>query len=332
MKFHSFNQLPLYTDDFFFREMGSNSSEKAIVIFNPPEATIVSPVFLRSRKSLAEHIDFIRQNNYKKAIIVAEDIHFLSQCPSLESLMIFPAISAENFDYSPLYKLPNLKWLQCETMYGLRAMYDVDEPLKTTSIDYRQIEGLKRLQVGNPEGHLHVRDLENLTALSFYEGGPKSENLRNELPGKSLLSLKLILSPLRSLDGIEEAPLMQRLELSYNRRLTDISALRHLKNSLRYLEIEACGKIQEFSVLAELHCLEYLILKGSNVLPDLAFLKALPKLKVLDVQMDVADGDLSLCTKLPYARVKNRRHFSHKDDELPKNYSDPDYDIPFEVT
>ena len=331
MRFYSFNQLPLYTDDFFFREMGSGG-EKAIVIFNPAEATIASPVFLRSRKSLDEHIEFIRQNDYAKAIIVADNIDFLAQCPSLESLMIFPAISAENFDYSPLYELPNLKWLQCETMYGLRTAYDVDEPIKTTSIDYRRIKGLKRLLVGNTEGHLHVRDAETLTSLIFYEGGPQGDNLQNALPGKSLLSLQLVLSPLRSLDGIEEAHQLQRLELSYNRRLTDISALRHLKNSLRYLEIDACGKIQDFSVLAELQCLEYLILKGPNVLPDLTFLKALPRLKVLDVRLNVADGDLSLCTKLPYARVKNRRHFSHKDDELPKNYSDPNYDIPFEVT
>ena len=72
MKFISFNQLPLYTDDFFWRE-------EAIVMFNPSDALIVSPVFLRSRKTLEEHIEYVRNNNIKKAIVIAEDINFLKQ-------------------------------------------------------------------------------------------------------------------------------------------------------------------------------------------------------------------------------------------------------------
>ena len=75
MDFFSFNQLPLYTDDFFFRELEGNNRD-AIVVFNPIDALIVSPVFLRSRKSLEEHIAFIRDNNIKKAIVVAEDRSF----------------------------------------------------------------------------------------------------------------------------------------------------------------------------------------------------------------------------------------------------------------
>ena len=116
MKLYSLNQIPLYTDDFSFRFFDDVHSRDAIVIFHPMEAMIVTPVLIRSKKSLEEHIEYIHDNNIKKAIIVADDIQFLKRCPSLEYLMIFPAIDAKDFDYSPLYELPNIKWLQCETM------------------------------------------------------------------------------------------------------------------------------------------------------------------------------------------------------------------------
>ena len=101
MKFFSFNQLPLFTEDFFFFNLDSCDRD-AIVIFNPMDAMIVSPVFLRSKKSLNEHIEYICNNDIKKAIIVADNIEFIKQCPSLEYIQIFPAISANEFDYSPL--------------------------------------------------------------------------------------------------------------------------------------------------------------------------------------------------------------------------------------
>lgn len=37
--------------------------------------------------------------------------------------------------------------------------------------------------------------------------------------------------------------------------------------------------------------------------------------------MDVADGDLSPCLRLHYASCRNRRHFSLRDEQLPKRLS-----------
>ena len=118
----SLNQIMLYTDEFFFRD-------GAIVIFSPIDAKGDSPGFLRSRKSLEEHIEYINNNDIRKAIVVAEDISFLKQCPGLEQLDIYPAINATNFEYSPIYELQNIKKLQCVTMYGA-------ERNKVTFIDY----------------------------------------------------------------------------------------------------------------------------------------------------------------------------------------------------
>lgn len=323
MDFVSFNQLPLYTDDFFFRELVGNNRD-AIVIFNPIDALIISPVFLRSRKSLEEHISFIRDNNIKKAIIVAEDINFLKECSSLEYLMIFPAVNLNDFDYSPIYELKNIKWLQCETSYGIRNE-------NTASIDYAQFKELKRLGVSGKKGNINVHQAKKVETLCFYEGFPNSKNLEGFIPHESLKNLRIIQSPIETLKGIEGAPNFCRLELSYNRRLVDISALSSFRESLTYLEINMCGKICDFSVLKELYNLEFLVLKGSNTLKDLSFIKEMSKLKYFDLTMNVEDGDLSLCEPLPYVRIKNRKHFSHKDGQFQKGCIDPEQRVPFEL-
>jgi len=323
MKFVSFNQLPLYTDDFFLRNLNDTNGKDALVLFNPPDAINISPVFLRSRKSLEEHIQYISDNHIKKAIVVAEDIQFLKRCNSLEYLWILPAITVNEFDYSPIYEMPNIKWLQCETIYGPGEE-------KVTTVDYSHFHKLKRLGITGGKGHINVHTAETVESLFFEFGFPNAKNLTGFIPGKSLERFSIIQSPIQSLDGIEVASQLLRLDLSYNRRLTDISAIGNLSETLKYLEIDTCGKISDFSVLKDLHKLEFLILKGSNTLQDLSFLKAMPKLKMLHLTMNVNDGDLSLCEHLPYARIKNRKHYSHKDNELPKNYTDPNTIIPFE--
>lgn len=322
MKFYSFNQLPLYTDDFFWSTL-NNADRDAMVVFNPADAVIVSPVFLRSRKSLEEHIEYICRNNVKKAIVIAENIDFLKQCTCLEYLMIFPAITAKDFDYSPLYELPNIKWLQCETVYG------IDED-KICNIDYCHFQKLKRVGISGKHGHLNVHKAENVVSLFFDFGFPNSKTLTGFLPDKNLLNLSIRQAPIVSLDGLERVPQLQKLELSYNRRLSDISALQYLHESLKYLEIDTCGKIQDFSVLHNLHNLEFLILKGSNTLQNLSFIKNMPKLRYLHLTMNVADGDLSVCLSLSYAKIKNRKHYTHKDSELPKFYFENQIVNPFE--
>lgn len=312
MKFFSFNQLPLYTEEFFFRKLNDTNSEDAIVVFNPQDAIIVSPVFLRSRRSLEEHIEHIRNNNIKKAIVVAEDIQFLKQCPSLEYLWILPAITASEFDYSPIYEMPNIKWLQCETMYGVKQE-------NVSTIDYSRFPRLERLGVIGEKGHLNVHAAEKVVSLIFDFGFPNAKALKGFICGKELKSFSINQSQIQSLEGIEVASQLCRLELSYNRNLTDISSLRHLNQTLRFLEIDTCGRITDFTVLKELHNLEFLTLKGSNILQDLSFLKEMPILKNFHLTMNVIDGDLSLCEHLPYAKIKNRKHYSHKDNELPKN-------------
>lgn len=318
MQFYSLNQFPVYTDDFFIRSLDVIGVKDAVVILNPMDVMIVTPVLIRSKKSLDEHIRYINDNNIKKAIVAAENIEFLTQCPSLEYLWIIPAITATDFSYAPLYKLPNLTWLQCETMYGLGTWDKTLGPIKIASIDYSRFPNLKHIGVKGAKGHLNVESADNVESLFFESGFPNAKNLSGVVSGKSLGELSICQAPIHSLDGIQVAHRLSRLSLSYNRKLEDISSLGDLAQSLRSLEIEMCSKLTDFAVLAKLTQLEYLTLRGSNTLQDLSFLQNMPHLKELYLTMNVADGDLSLCTQVPYVKIKNRQHYSHKDKDLPK--------------
>ena len=324
MQLYSLNQLPLYVEDFYFRSLNDLSCKDAIVICNPNDAVVLSPVVLRSQKSLSDHIEFIQTNDVKKAIVIAETIGFLKQCPNLEYLWILPAISAKEFDYSPLYDLPNLKWLQCESSYGIH-----DEFVAT--IDYSRLTSLKRLLVSGKKGHINVESAQTITSLLCDFGYPNAESLANYIPSEMLINLSLNQSSIATLAGIEVALKLKRVRLSYNRRLEDISALRYLRNSLACLEIDACGKIKDFSVLQELTELEFLTLKGSNSISSISFIKNMPNLKYLHLTMNVEDGDLTLCENIQYVRIKNRKHYSHKDANFSKHYINIEEEHPFGI-
>lgn len=127
------------------------------------------------------------------------------------------------------------------------------------------------------------------------------------------------MSNTQSINGVEKAPGLQCLELSYNRSLRDISALRKIKDTCKVLYIENCAKITDFTVLEEMENLEYLWLTGSNSLPDLRFLKKMKKLKTFILDMNVLDGDLTPCLDIPYVTcIRDRRHYNLKDSALPK--------------
>ena len=107
------------TDDFYFKD-------DYLVILSPFDVVWESPVLARSQKTLEEHIQYIQENQFEKVYIVADDIAFLRQCPTITSLKIIPAYSAAKFDYSPIYHMPNLKELNCQTVYGHKDALKAD--------------------------------------------------------------------------------------------------------------------------------------------------------------------------------------------------------------
>lgn len=286
----------------------------AIIVRNPVDCDCWCPARLGfSKRSLEEHIAFINEHKLERAIIVAEDLQFITQCPSLKYLKIIPADTApEPFDYSPLYAMPELRYLECATHYGGSS-----EPYATT-IDYAQVNGVRELCIVG-DGHLNYQQLGSLEEITLNE----LKNMRDlqEFSGcTSVKNLSFAMCGLRTLDGIEQMHSLRALSLEYMRTLADISALSRTADTLTHLHIEKCPKIKDFSCLNDLVNLESLSLHGKNELPDLSFLNALKKLKIFTFSMNVLSNDLTPCLRLPYAVCSHdRKTYNLKDKDLPKN-------------
>ena len=282
----------------------------AILIRNPSFAHSFGDKGAESSHTLNEHINYINKYRIDKAIVIADDISFLDQCPTLKHINIIPSTTAgDKFDFSPLYILPEIQSLRCSTKYGKFGE-------NSSKMDYSQVCGLEDLCVStqNDVNYQRISTLKKL-GVSNYNGS----DLRNLFCSKELDTLEISSCRIRTLDGIETAPKMQCLYLSHNRQLQDISRLDEVKKTLKALRIQQCSKICDFSVLAELKNLEYLFLEGSNKIPSLDFVRTLSNLKTLIINMEVEDGDISPCLNLSYAHCgRIRKHYNLKANDLPK--------------
>lgn len=294
--------------------LGDQARFDRLIVRDPARAN--SPEGHRgySACTLAEHIELINRMQLKKVLCICGDIGFLRSCPSVEDVIVCPAFgSPEDFDYSPLYDLPKLRALSCSTACGAACEGG-------TTVDYARLPHLKHLHVGGDRGDRGHLGYERLTELEtlHVSGGKRHKRLADLCASPALKELSLLECGVKSLEGLHQHPQLCTLNLSHCRALEDISALREAADSLRELVIDGCPRIRDFSALGELMELEILQLDGSNTLPDLQFLNAMPRLRFLHFTMDVADGDLSPCLRLPYASCRNRRHFSLRDEQLPK--------------
>lgn len=249
-----------------------------------------------TKRDLEAYISVIQKWGIDKAQIQAEQIDFLDRCPGLEHLSLYPV--GENFDPEPLYRMPRVRSFYC----------------RAGVVDYGRLHGLEYLQVVE-ETPAAFRKIQTLKTLSVSDC--RAETV-GELTVSSVMdTLDIRNSAVRTLDGLP--PKLQCLYLSGNRRLADIRALDGVHGTLKALRIVNCPEIQDFSGIGALKSLEYLFLEGSQKLPDLSFLRELPNLKTLILNMEVADGDMTPCLGLQYVHCgRMRRHYNLKARDLPK--------------
>lgn len=278
----------------------------AIILRNPELCDCWSPKYGKSRHSLSEQIDYVNKNHIKKACVIAESIDFLKECDELEYLWIYPADTAPNqFDYSPLYSMSTIKYLDCGTSYG-----GSKEKLHTT-IDYSKVPSLEELIVRG-KGHINYELLYNLRSLVIMDD-KKIESIPDLASERNLEKLRIFNSSLVNLSGIHKFCNLKRLILDYDRRLIDLSEIESLADTLEYLEIEKCSKITDFSFLKKLKNLKTLILIGDNKLNNLDFINNMPNLKYYRFSMAVEDGDLKPCLKVPEVYcIKHKKHYNIK--------------------
>lgn len=249
-----------------------------VVIRNPENATCDLRMGFSSH-NLEEHIHFINENKIEKAIIIADNIDFISRCPSLKYLQIIPADSAaDSFDFSPIYNLPQVKMLDCRTVYGKNANY-------SSTVDYSKINGLSDLTIYEKD-HCNYNKIDTLEKLHICDFVSRKGDLTDLFSSTKMKELSLIECEFESLNGLGRAKELTSLSLGYNNSLKDISELAKCAETLKHLSIDCCNKITDFSVLNKLTKLEELVLIGENRLSNLDFLKSMPNLKDLLLDME----------------------------------------------
>lgn len=107
-----------------------------MVIHRHPDARMGGLVSC-SKRTIAEHIQFINENDVENLMVCAENIEFIKQCQNLKYVIVSPASKCGNgFDYSPLYENTGIEAVSCPLKYGFENEYK-------TSIDYSRIKNLR---------------------------------------------------------------------------------------------------------------------------------------------------------------------------------------------
>ena len=263
-----------------------------------------------SERTLSEHITLINEYRLEKVLVICDDLKFITKCPSIKSISVFPAdIVGNGFDFSPLYHLPNLVEVNCCTEHGFEGRF-------RSNVDYTKFKDIKNVAIAG-SGHNGYERLATLEEI-WISGDKKKIELGDISNSNCLHNITLMQCAIKTLNGIEKFPQLTSLVLYNNRRLSDVQGLAKVASTLKTLAIENSSRITDFSVLEQLENIEHLHLYGNNILPNLQFLSQMPKLKTFCFTMNVADGDITLCKTLPYCSCKNRRHYNLRDCDLPK--------------
>lgn len=302
----------IYRDGFVFT-FGQNNPAilNRLVIRKPERARANETRMGYSYRSLEEHIALINEYQIEKVHIMCDDLSFILKCPSIKDIKVLPSYDAkENFDYSVLYRMPNLRSISCGTLYGDCGQYK-------TTVNYSMIKGLEEISMVG-DGHIGYEKVPTLKEM-WISGNKKIHSFEGISCSPILQEVTFLRCGVQSLDGIENHKMMKSLTLWHNYSLRDISALAQVSDTLTELVIDACSKIKDFTVLDCLDNLEYLSLDGNNTIPNLDFLKKMKRLKVFTFTMNVENGDLSKCIDVPFVSCRNRKHYNLKDKDLPKN-------------
>lgn len=302
------NKECIVRDGFAFAPLLNDDCCDALIVRETLTATCVYAPYSIGDRTLDECIEYINTHKLENVIVIANELSFLSNCPSVKHFVFY--LNLEN------HQVPKMSYLSM--LPGVR------------SFRIRGNEGVDELYTGG-RSPLVFQKLKTLKCLNMWGINDKLDNSENrkerittiedfDLP--ELLKLSLQQCSITSLKGIQNCQKLQWLDTTYMRSLEDISDLALLAPTLRSLAIESCPKITDFSVISKLKELEYLELGGKNEIPNLEFIKELPKLKMVKLSMNVLDGNISCLQNVQYADVVCKKHYNLKNKDLPKCRTD----------
>lgn len=188
-----------------------------------------------------------------------------------------------------------------------QLLLDVDRPPPT--IDFSWFPWLKSISMYWRQDSLVNLELNNLDEIRIWKYDNK--NLKQLEAFSKISHLQLVQAKCSSLYGISNFHNLNNLEIYYMNKLYDISDLS--LDSLIFLSIENCKKIEKYSSIGKCKNLNKLYIHNSSPIESLSFTKNLKHLNSFRfINTDVLDGNLNDLFDIPDVYFTQKSHFSHK--------------------
>ncbi|MFI0492127.1 hypothetical protein [Flavobacterium sp.] len=185
---------------------------------------------------------------------------------------------------------------------------------KASFIDFVNFPNLKSLGIDDTKNLINVDRAIKLESL-----GIGTLNKTSKIDFSKLLNLKdlfIVRGNIENLEFLNNLNI-EKLSVNYCSKIKDTSTLATIKNSLVDLEFYNCKNIENFEIIGNLENLNWLKLSGLGEIKSLSFIKKLKNLKKLSfVDTNILDGDLSYCEGIEFVGFNNKKHYSHKYEDL----------------
>jgi len=255
-----------------------------------------------------EYECYLKENNIKELNLnyargwKEEDLFFLKDLPYLEGLKI----TAWYINISQINYLHSLRNLSLATFSKSKIDFNNFPKLEDCFIEWR-----------TPTDTLFDCISMKKLCINQYKGKDTSQFSRLD----NLVNLRIMNSPIRSLEGLSGLKKLKSLEVANFRKLESLKGIETL-TQLEELQIHGCRKINNIEIIGELTNIKILYLCNVGMIDNIQPLEQLKDLErfIFYEDTNIVDGDLTPLTKLPklnYVAYQHRKHYSHKRDTFP---------------
>lgn len=254
---------------------------------------------------IEECLHYFREHSMDRLVInpsrgfKTRDLSFLHDHPYVEDLGVVLPLRG-SMDLSPLASLRSLKRL----LLSDAVPFDLSQfpMLVCFHGAWHQglhLEGCRLKELGLGRYRSKERDLTGLPSMPTLE------------------TFHFADSQIRSLRGLEAFPNLRHAELAYLPKLESLQEVESLRE-LEFLTFDTCRKLRDHAVVVALQKLKTLRFNECGPMATLSFLDSMPNLQEFRfVGTDVVDGDLHYLLRLASVAFTSKRHFSHKQRDVP---------------
>lgn len=289
-------------------------------------------IFSHSRRE----IDISFLNNI---VVHVDTLSITANCQSLEPVYALQpsSLSVTNQDY--FIDFDRLK--NCLTRIGVFAM-GYKERITCVNESILSCTKLERIAIGSfGQNELNlVAQMPHLKELSLSQYAERKVSVPDFVSKNSICKLELWKVPIaffdkigefpnltsltctqigcKSLDVLEMLPKLEKININYCTKLTDVSAVAKCP-ILQEARFQVCKQVTNFDTLSQSQTIRALDMFKCGSVPSIHFIDGMSNLKAIDiVETNVLDGDLTPCLRLEAVTTLDKKHYNLKAEQLPR--------------